>query len=300
MPEKIIVTGGSGGVGAYVVRELLAHGYEVLNLDRAAPADPQGDFLPIDLTDYDAVADAFRGYDAVVHYASDPEPDFDFSTGARRFHNNMLCNYNVFNAACRFEMKKVVWASSETVLGFPFEKVQPKSLPVDESHELMPQNSYAMAKVCTEQLAETMNTLYGVPFVGLRLTNVLYIQTDHPANFEAIPSYWENPCSRSFNLWGYIDARDAAGASRLALESDILNSENFIISAPDTIMRQPNRELVDACFPDVPIDPGLGEHESMLRSKKAEQRLGWRARYSWRRVIGDPVSPGKKHAEDSK
>lgn len=285
MGKNIVVTGGSGGAGAYVVNELLEHGYEVLNLDRTAPGKASCEFLQIDLTDYPAVAEALSSCEAVVHFASDPEPDFDFDTGARRFHNNILCNYNVFNAACRHGVEKVVWASSETVLGFPFEKVQPKSVPVDESHELMPQNSYAMAKVCTEQLGETMNRLYGVPFIGLQLSNVLFIGKDHPANYEAIPSYWEDLCSRSFNLWGYVDARDAARCCRMALESDITSAENFIIAASDTIMRQNNHELIAAAFPGVPIAKSLGEHETMLCTRKAEKMFGWKAEYSWRNVL---------------
>ena len=291
MAKKIIVTGGCGGAGSYVVRELLEHGYEVLNLDLTEPEKSPCEFLRIDLTDYQSVVNALNGADAVVHYASDPEPDFDFETGAQRFRNNILCNYNVFNAACVHRVAKVVWASSETVLGFPFEKVRPKSIPVDETHELMPQNSYAMAKVCTEQLARTMNSLYGVPFIGLRLSNVLYTHTDHPANYAAIPSYWQDPCSRRFNLWGYIDARDAARCTRIALESGLSTAENFIIAARDTIMEQSNRELIDAAFPGVPISSNLGEHESMLCSARAAELLGWRAEYSWRDVLGEEGSP---------
>lgn len=285
MSQKIAVTGGSGGAGSYVARELLNHGYDVLNIDLNTPGAGVCEFLQADLTEYEAVLSALEGVSSVIHFASDPEPDFDFDTGAKRFRNNMLCNYNVFNAACALQLDKVVWSSSETVLGFPFEKVRPRSVPVDETHELMPQNSYAMAKVCTEQLADMMNRLYGVPFIGLRLTNILYTHTDHPANFNAIPSYWEDPCSRAFNLWGYIDARDAARCARLALESDITTSEHFIVAAADTIMRQNNRELIDAAFPGLPIDRDMGEHESMLCSARAERMLGWKARYSWRTVL---------------
>lgn len=286
MGKKIAVTGGSGGAGSYVVRELLGHGYEVRNVDRATPAETGSAYRQADLTDYAATIAALDGCTAIVHFASDPEPDFDFETGAKRFHNNMLCNYNVFNAACALGLEKVVWASSETVLGFPFENVRPKSIPVDESHELMPQNSYAMAKVCTEQLAHMMNALHGVPFIGLRLSNVLYTHTDHPANYEAIPSYWDDPRSRAMNLWGYIDARDAARCTRMALESTVTTAEEFIIAAADTIMRQSNHELIEAVFPGVPIDPGLGEHQTLLCTAKADSMLGWRAQYSWRTVLG--------------
>jgi len=285
MADKVVVTGGSGGAGSYVVQELLRQGYEVVNLDIAPPRKPAGPFGKVDLTDYDALVAAMTGHDAVIHFASNPEPDFDFPTGARRFHNNTLCTYNVFNAACALGMEKVVWASSETVLGFPFDNVRPISVPVDESHDLLPQNSYAMSKAICEELAAYMNTLYAVPFIGLRLSNVLYTCKAHPANYESIPGYWDDPSSRKFNLWAYIDARDSARCARMALESDITNAENFIVAAADTIMRQSNRELIDAVFPGLEIDSGLGDHESMISSKKAGRLLGWEPQYNWRRVL---------------
>ena len=229
---------------------------------------------------------AFEGIDAVVHYASHPEPDFDFSTGAQRFHNNTLCTYNVFNAACALQMEKVVWASSETVLGFPFDTCLPDSIPVDESHSLKPQNSYSLSKVICEELAHYMNKLYGVPFIGLRLSNVLYTDTRQRHSYVKIPSYWNDLSSRKFNLWSYIDARDSARATRMALESEISNSENFIIAAADSIMCQTNPELIDAVMPGVPIRDDHRDHQSMISSSKAARLLNWEPEYSWRDVLG--------------
>lgn len=287
MSKKIVVTGGSGGAASYVIRELLEFGYTVKNLDMDSPPENLCLHEAIDLTDYAGVRKALEGYDAVIAYAGNPEPDFDFATGAERFANNTLCTYNVFNAACELQMDKVIWASSETVLGFPFDGNQPASVPVDETHELQPRNSYALAKVACEKVAEYMNRLYGVPFIGLRLSNVLYTGTDHPHNYQEVPGYWSDALTRKFNLWGYIDARDAAFATRLALESDITGAENFIIAAADTIMRHPNSELMDTVFPDVPITPGTGSHESLLSIKKAEEMLGWKPRFSWRDIVGN-------------
>ena len=104
MSKKIVVTGGCGGAGSYVVRELMAHDYEVLVLDIVPPREDNWHFKQVDLTEYAAVVDALSAYDAAVHFASNPEPDFDFATGAERFRNNTLCTYNVFNAACALAM----------------------------------------------------------------------------------------------------------------------------------------------------------------------------------------------------
>jgi nucleoside-diphosphate-sugar epimerase len=283
--KNVVVTGGSGGVGSYVVRELLEHDYDVLILDRVSPEETDWEFRKVDLTDYRAVQDAMSGRYAAIHFASNPEPDFDFVTGADRFRNNTLCTYNVFNAACALGMEKVVWASSETVLGFPFDVNRPVQVPVVEDDRLQPRSSYAISKVMCETAAAFLHQLYGVHFLGLQLSNVLHTGSEARDNYEKIPSYWEDPFSRKFNLWGYIDARDAARCARLALESDVKGAENFIVAAADTIMCQTNTELIETVFPGVPILPGTGDHQSMLSSAKAGNLLGWSPRWSWRDIL---------------
>ena len=285
MTKKIIVTGGSGGAGAYVVQELVSHGYQVLNLDRSEPREDHAPWRETDLADYGEVRDAMEGADAVVAFAADPEPDFDFDTGAARFHNNTLCTYNVMNAACALGLESVVWASSETVLGFPFDDNQPLRVPVREDDPLQPQNSYSLSKVLCEELARRLNALHGIPMIALRLSNVLFTDRDHPANYAAIPGYWGDPWSRKFNLWGYIDARDAARGARLALESDVTGAEAYIVSAADTIMMQDNATLMAAVFPDVEIDPELGPYETLLSIDKAAKDFGWAPQHSWRTVL---------------
>jgi len=285
MSKKIVVTGGSGAAASYVIKELIEHGYEVKNLDINPPREELCPFEKVNLSDYDSVRLALEGFDAVIAYASNPEPDFDFSTGADRFANNTLCTYNVINAACDLKMDKVVWASSETTMGFPFDDNRPVSVPVDETDEPQPQNSYAISKVLCEELAKYMNRLHGVPIIGLRLSNVLYTDNNHPDTYLKVPGYWSDPLSRKFNLWSYIDARDAARCTRLALESDIHGSENFIVAARDTIMSQQNKELMDTVFPGVPIKAGTGDYESLISSNKARDLLGWRPRYSWRDIV---------------
>ena len=280
-----MVTGGSGGAGRYVVEDLIKSDYEVLIIDIASPKfESAAEYLNVDLNDYNAVFTAMHGYDAVIHLGANPNPDFDHITGSDRFKNNTMGAYNVFQAAVFLKMKKVVWASSETVLGFPFDQNTPKYLPADEEH-INPQNSYALSKVVTEELARQINELYDLPIIGLRYSNILYTHTDHPANFDAIPSYWNDPKSRKFNLWGYIDARDAATAARLSLESDITTAETFIIAAEDTIMNIPNAQLVEKVFPGTEIKPGTGEFESLISIQKAKDVLGFTPQYTWRNVL---------------
>ncbi len=275
---KIAVTGGTGswdrGVGPVVIAALEAKGYEVTNLDRAVPGgiEKRG-FIRVDLTDYGQTFAALHGHDAVIQLAANGEPDWDHLSGAARFHVNSMIAYNVFQAACFLGMKKVVWASSETVLGFPFDPPIPTS-------------SYGISKANTEDLARHMNRRYGVPFVGLRFSNIFYDTPGHVTSYEKVPSFWDDPLSRRFNLWGYVDSRDTADACVQALESPITTAEVMTIAAPDTIMRQTNEELVAAAFPGCKLRPGTGPHDALESIDKARQLIGYNPQWTWRRVLG--------------
>lgn len=284
--ERIAVTGGSGGVGRHVIADLLAHGYDVINIDLADNRDCET--KSIDLRDFSSLASALDGMDAVVHVAANPVPDIDASTGAERFEGNTVTTYNVMWAAARLGIERVVWASSETVFGFPFDNVAPHYLPVDDLHPLMPQNSYAISKVACEEAARRLHEISGTSFIGLRLSNVLHTAAEHPASYSLVPGYHGDPTSRKFNLWGYIDARDAASAARLGLQAGISGAHEVTIAAEDTIMDLTNKQLVEAVFPGVPLAPGTGEHESLLSIEKARRLLGYEPLYSWR----DQVSSG--------
>ncbi len=280
--KRVVVTGGSGGVGRYVVRDLTEHGYEVLNLDRVRPGEWVSPFIEVDLTDYGATFAAVYGYDAIVHLAGEPAPDRDHTTGARRFENNTLSTFNIFQAAAAQGMERVVWASSDTTLGHPYEKVQPHYAPVDEDHPVQPQSGYALAKVMGEELARQMHAMYGLPIVGLRFSSVRYRGAERWDNYRVTPSFWDDPFKRKSNLWGYVDARDAALAVRLSLEAEIHTAEVCNVGAADTIMDRPTAELLEAVFPGAPIRPGIGEFEAVLCIDKARRLLGYAPAYSWR------------------
>ncbi|MEO0989710.1 MAG: NAD(P)-dependent oxidoreductase [Pseudomonadota bacterium] len=282
----VCVTGGSGGAGGAVIQHLIAHGYDCVNLDQSPPKDRFCPFREVDLRDYPSVYEAMAGSDALVHFAGNPHPDSNHHAAADRFANNTVALYNAFNAAQAHGIKRVVWASSETIFGFPFQTNRPPHVPMDETAPRAPQNGYAISKAISEDIAELMAGLYGMTFIGLRLSNVLYDDPEAEPSFQKIPGYWEDPEHRKFNLWGYIDARDSARAVRLALESDLEGAHVFTIAAPDTIMRQSSVDLVTSTMPSVPVHPGLTGRTALLDCHKARVMLGWEPEYTWARVLG--------------
>jgi nucleoside-diphosphate-sugar epimerase len=284
---RIAVTGGSGKAGRAVVRDLLEHGHEVLNLDLVPSADSSSaespaPFLRIDVTDFGEVYDALGGaggqlmpgIEAVVHLAALPSPSH--GTPDLVFRTNMTSTHSVFQAAVRLGLKRVVWASSETTLGLPFDR-PPDYAPVDERHELRPESSYALSKVLGEEMARQFSRWSGIPFVGLRFSNVM-----EPHDYERFPSFSADPQLRKWNLWSYVDARDVAQSVRRALEADVAGADAFIVAAADSVMQQPSRELMAEVFPGVPVRDDLGEHETLLAIDKARALLGYRPEVSWR------------------
>src|SRR3984885_15369487 len=210
MAERICVTGASGQAGRAVVRELLSRGYEVAATDIAATkADMEEGAVRADLTDYGQAIEALRGAEAVVHLANIPAPGL--ATPAVTFNSNITMNYNVFTAAASLGLSRVVWASSETTLGLPFD-VPPRYAPVDEDHYPLPTSSYALSKVASETIAGHIAQWSGIPFVALRFSNIMAAD-----DYDWFREFWADARSRRWNLWGYIDERDVAAACRLAM-----------------------------------------------------------------------------------
>lgn len=276
--RKVAVTGGSGKAGQAVIRDLVDHGCEVLNVDLALPQERLVPFLRADLTDLGQAVDALRSVDAVVHLAAIPAPRLH--TDEVTFRVNTTSTYNVFFAATTLGLQRVVWASSETVLGLPFDRRPPLYAPVDEQHPPWPESSYALSKVMGEEMARHFNRWSKVPFVGLRFSNII-----SPEGYQAFPQYWPDPRARNWNLWGYVDARDVAQSCRLGLEAKLQNAEVFIIAAADTVMNRPNSELMAEVFPGVPLRPETGDFATLLSIEKARQILGYAPRHSWRDLL---------------
>jgi nucleoside-diphosphate-sugar epimerase len=280
--SRICVTGASGRAGRHAVTELLAHDYEVLATDVVLPKTDIGvPVLRADLTDYGQTVETLTGVDAVVHLANIPAPDL--LPAARTFAENATMNYNVFAAAAALKLDRVVWASSETTLGLPFD-TPPEYAPIDEAHYPNPTTSYSLSKVVSETMAEQFTRWSGIPFVGLRFSNII-----GSAEYATFPDVWRDPARRKWNLWGYIDERDAAAACRLALEAEVTGAQAFIIAAADTVMDRPSLEVLREFYPDVPVRGEVGEHQTLLSIDRATEVLGFRPKHSWRDTVSAPA-----------
>ena len=285
----VVVTGGAGKLGAAVVTDLQLHGYDVVLFDRARPTDgvvgARTSYVPVDLTDYGQVLDAMLGVeerydhvDALVHLAAVPAPGI--VPNHATFANNMNATWNVVSAARRAGVKNIVWASSETVLGLPFD-TPPPYVPVDEEYPPRPESTYSLVKTMEETMAAQLCRWDPeLKMFGMRFSNVM-----RPEDYRAFPDFQDDAAKRKWNLWGYIDARDGAQAVRRGLESDLTGCEIFVIANADTVMERPNAELLAECFPDVEVRGEPGPHDTLLSIDKARRVLGFEPQHSWRDEI---------------
>ncbi len=285
--KRILVTGGTGKLGKVCVQDLLAHGYDVFVVDVEAPAEGIPHIIA-DLSDFGQTLDALssvsfdihagvgpRAFDAIVHLAAFPTPRQ--YPDAHLFQNNIMGTYNVFEAARRLGIHHVVWASSETTLGEPFDGREPYA-PVDEDYPLRAKSAYALAKVLMEDMArQFVLQTPDMKLVGLRFSNVM-----EPQDYAKFPAYDHDPEERKWNMWAYIDARDGAQAIRKAIEWEATGMHAFIIANADTVMSKSSTELMRDYLPQVPVRKALSEHETLLSIEKARRVLGYEPAFSWR------------------
>jgi len=279
---RVIVTGGSGKAGAYVVRELAAAGYAVTNLDVRRGEGLPGSFIKVDLLNtgevYDAVAQVKP--ELVCHVAANPAPSGDPRQTV--FANNVLSTYHVAQAAGDFEVKRFVYASSEMATGWLTTDQLPPRLPFAEEDRATTPNAYALSKYLGEVISDSLSVRYPeMPIVSLRINNVITPETytwlaDRRAGY---------PQGGSGNFWSYIDVRDVATAFRCALEANTVGHEVFLIAAADTCLDVPLRQALKDRYGDdalARLAEGHGAFQSVFDCSKAERLLGWKAAHSWR------------------
>lgn len=276
------MTGASGKLGRATVARLAEAGHEVVAVDKIGGRG--SGVIVTDLTDFGQVIDAFSGgargehVDAVVHLGAIPAPGL--VPDAALFANNMTASFNVMHAARQLGIFTVVIASSETVLGLPFE-IDPPYVPIDEEHDARPESVYSVGKHLEEQLAiQFVRWDPSLSIAALRFSNVI-----DPDEYGTFPEFDADPQRRRWNLWTYIDVRDGALAVLRAVEAAVPGFNAYVIANADSVMSRPTASLVAEEFPDVEVRKELGEHEGLYSIEKARRMLGFEPEHSWRNHV---------------
>ncbi len=281
---KILVTGGSGRIGRYVVKELGSAGHDVTSVDIVAPEGGLSRSLRVDLTDagevYQALAAA--GAEAVIHMGA--WANAGIVSDARTYGDNVRGTFNLFQACADLGIQRVVSASSAQVYGFA--KAPPVYVPVDEDHPLRPANCYALSKVVGEQAADYFVARFGMTILSFRLMGIRM-----PAQLNTeIDRLAGDPGDGGSLLWTRTDARDAALACRLAVETESVTSGPYNITGSRVVLSEPTAALVERYFGDkTEVRDALPGHISPMSCAKAETAFGYRPKFVW--------SPSQRHLE---
>jgi nucleoside-diphosphate-sugar epimerase len=282
--KKVVVTGGTGRLGQFVIRELLERHYAVLSLDRVPPREKLCPSWIADLSHSGDLFEALRDAYGVIHLAAYQAPNL--AADAETFGNNVTSTYNVLRAAADLGVKKVVVASSTAAFGFIYAKNlwAPEYLPLDENHPSRPQDSYGLSKVVGERIADSIVTLHK----RMTVSSLRFPGVNFDFSYESFRDRWRNPAARASGFWTYIDARDAAMTCRLALEAKFQGHQVFIASASLNCMIQPTAELVRKYLPrGAKIRKVSGTHWSCVDSAKARRMLGFNPAHVWQDYLNE-------------
>ena len=310
--RRALVTGATGIVGSWVVKDLLARGASVTVLVR--DADPQSELLRSgDLARTSVVNGELEDIRSVERAIGEHEIDSVFHLGAQTLvgvaHRNPLSTweanvrgtYNVLEAARQHSdfVRAVVVASSDKAYG------EAESLPYTETTPLNARHPYEVSKVCTELIAGSYRQSYGVPVAIARCANVygggdLNWSRIVPGTIRSLHR-GERPVLRSDGTYvrDYLYVKDAAASYlRLAerLDDERIHGEAFNFGSDNAL---PVNELVAAIGrlmgreeiePEI-LDNAVGEiHDQALDAGKARALLDWQPTYDLERGLAETIA----------
>lgn len=285
--KQVLVTGGSGKLGRYVVEELRRR-YRVVVFDKISPQNKGVGFIRGDILKADAVERACRGMDAAVHLAGLVRAD----TPEKILKVNVLGTLHLLDGCCRNGVKRVVFASSISCLGFVYRKkpLAPQYLPIDENHPARPQDAYGLSKLLGELICRAYTARYAIETVCLRPPWIWFPgEAGVYEPFVKIHEAW--PCL----LWAYQDARDAARAFSLAISARGVKHERLFIASKDNGTRYPTLELIARYYPALKKlqRDKLAGKASLINIDKARSVLKYRPRYTWRDILAQEFISGR-------
>ena len=292
---KVLITGASGRLGEYVIRELAAEHSPVLMSRRPPPSEFSGmPFIEGDLNDFAACQRAVKGVDAIQHLGAQPGPvdHPDFRTQAAEqgiafdatFKTNMLGTYYLMQAAIAAGVQTVVMSGSNCALGHGFRisktHLPIDYLPLDEEHPCYPEDSYSFSKRCGEDLLASYTRAYGIRTYVTRPAGITPAERRTQMREGAKPTTAWSPW-----LWCWVGSEDVATAHRLIMEKaeTLPPHDVYFLNADDTAALEPSQTLVERFKPEfLPKVRTLQGHQAFINCDKLKNAVGWQHKTTWR------------------
>lgn len=305
---KVLVIGGAGYIGSHVVKELMAKGHSVTVFDNLSSGLKQNlfkenGFIKGDILNKKQLDKAFsKGFDAFIHLAAFKAAGESMIKPEKYSVNNITGTLNILNSAVEHDCKYMVFSSSAATFG------EPQYLPIDENHPKNPENYYGFTKLKIEEFMAWYDKLKGLKFAALRYFNaagydvdgILYGLEQNPANL--LPIVMEVACGmrEKMKIFGndydtrdgtcirdYVHVNDLASAHVKALEYISSKNESITVNLGSetgttvTEMVEAARRITGHPIPADYVERRPGDPANLVASaKKAEELLGWKAKYS--------------------
>ncbi len=305
---KVLVTGGAGYIGSFMVKRLLDDGHEVVvadSLERGHESflDSRAEFLKGNLIDQAFVSDLFsnHSYDCVMHFAAFIAVGESMEHPGLYFRNNVFTTIALLDAMKEKGVKKFIFSSTGTVYGTPFQN------PIPETHGKNPENPYAESKYMVEKVLHWYYVAHGIGSAILRYFNAAGAALDgslgenHDPETHLIPNAIKAAMNNSeFYLFGedydttdgtcvrdYIHVLDLIEAHVLTLKKLEEKNGEYVYNV-GTGKGSTNKEVVDMVkktsgseFPVVVKERRPGDvAETVADASKIKEQLGFSTQHS--------------------
>ena len=301
--KKVLVIGGAGFIGSFVVSELLKEDVaEVVVYDNLARGkkeylkdqlqDPRCSMFPFggDIRETDILDVAMKDKDYVIslaamwllHCKDYPRTAFDV---------NIAGTFNVLEACVKNNIKKLIWSSSASVYGDAVE------LPMTESHPFNNKNFYGASKIAGEAMCTAFNDRYGLEVIGLRYMNVYGPHQDQTAAYTGVVPIMLNKIEANeppqingdgSQAYDFIYVEDVARANIEALKSDQkfgmynvgTEVQTSIKELCETILKLKNSELKVQYKPYAEDDSRALVQNRIGSAKKAKEEINFEYKFN--------------------
>ena len=281
--SKCLVTGGAGFIGSHLVDALIEKGHEVLVIDNLSTGkkeyvNPKARFFELDLRELDKIKPLFEGVDYVFHEAALPRIPLSIEKPLETNDINIKGTLNVLVAAKDAGVKKVIYASSSSVLG------EEAALPMKEDAPCHPLNPYALQKYVGELYCKIFSDIYGLPTVSLRYFNVYGPRQPREGAHTPVIGIFltQKKAGQPLTITGdgeqtrdFSHIFDVVRANILAMESDKVGRGEVInIGAGDNHSINEVAKMIGGETVHIPARPGE-MRDTLADTTRAKELLGW-------------------------
>lgn len=310
MNRKIVVTGGCGFIGSNIVTKLVSEGYSVKAIDDLSTGqveyikEPMKNkekciFVEGSIIDSKFLEKEFKGYDAIIHEAANPDVRTSKDNIFKCFEINVLGTLNVLQAMANNEVSKIVFASSGgTVYG------ETTILPTPENHRLDPISHYGASKAASEQYMASYASLYEIDAISLRLGNIFGPPSNHGVMRDFFMKLKKNPHTleilgdgKQIKSYLYID--DCVEAHIRALQTQLSGHTAFNITTSegvtvneiaDSVVSAMGLEDVEYSYTGGKRGWAGDVRKAISDTSKAERELLWKSKTAFNEGIRKYIS----------